>query len=266
MWEEGVERIKPSVAAVLEQLVVDLPDGQFNYLHVLGSAFRLGSEQLEDGDEVPLFLTNHHVSREEARAQKIDWEDPPEAALPLGETVEASERNLILSGKRFAEGRHEDVTVEAAVRAELPSRDLGLLRTTGEGAQLAPVTFREPEPVAAGAPLAAMGYPLQEGPEYEGTRGRLVVSRRFAAGWLSGSDSLAQIDQAPEFLHYEIDMRAYPGISGAPCFDQEGRVVGVMRGNRAHLGVASAYGYAVRNRELFEALEGLDLDLDYQVE
>lgn len=245
MWRDAVEEIEPSVAVVLENLSVDLGDDEFELWHVLGTAFCIHN------DDHPLFLTNEHVARETHKLN-LEVEDAPEAEEIAGEELEGSRKELALVGRPGQGG--EALAVGAEIWQVERNLDLAILASSPGGTRFTPAVFSENN-LRTGAPVATMGYPLQKQPELEPGGGRLELVRRFVAGWV-GSQVPRETDGGGEFPHYEIDIKSYPGISGAPCFGTDGRVTGVMRGSFMH-GDAAVFGYAVRNQELLPALRNV---------
>jgi hypothetical protein len=49
-------------------------------------------------------------------------------------------------------------------------------------------------------------------------------------------------------------MLSYPGLSGSPVFDIEGRVIGINRGSALFLHNIASYAYAIQSPEIIECL------------
>jgi len=133
----------------------------------------------------------------------------------------------------------------ARVLAVDGARDLALLAIADT--TLRPVRWGE-DRAPMGMPLATIGYGLPEGGVVD-TAGSAVkteytVFRRFSAGHSSGYRTLVPNDPSTNVL--ELDLFIFPGVSGAPTFDLDGRVIGVARGYRQFdEDTPSSYGRAV---------------------
>lgn len=259
MWQAAVDELWESVALVASSRVAEVHGQTIRFPIPLGSAFRLG------GGEHPLFLTAMHVLAE----KDLPFE-PLEGEVAIDENggdvrqfagVETHREELGLVSKtgKIQRGDVAPVSAGVEVRETDEDRDLALLAASPSGAELEPVQFAGDDWVETGVPTAALGYPLQEGPElgHQGG-GQMTIKRRFAGGWMSGMSS-QEAPSGEEFPHYEVDIRAYPGVSGAPLFNTAGQVIGLMRRTKMH-GTAAVYGYAVRNDEIFSTLDEWGID------
>jgi hypothetical protein len=225
MWSPAYARIRPSVAALVLKHERKKPRIEWR---VAGTAIFLGRSPL------PTFLTCAHVLLDGHHQQRgeftcLTWEAGSKT-VPLGVRVE-----------------HVFPEIDAAVFV------------TGHEVFGSPASFSERD-LRLGASVAALGVPLPNEPELHADGGGTVnVQLRLTTGFVSSSDALARLPEtrytSPDLEHYELNMFAYPGISGGPLFDISGFVVGMMRGTRlARSEVVAPYSYADRNRELLSVL------------
>lgn len=222
MWENACEVTKHSVYAIVRKLQVE----GHTVWHTAGSAFLIGHKPF------PTFLTNAHVVADEQ--PKVH----PDLAL-------VALRPAAVLGLR--------------VRELIPKLDLAVLDGSLQEPPGKPVVFARKEPLPAGRAIAGFGFPIPAGPVLKGGRGHLTVERRLATGYVSSPETAARFEDASwtpdDLLHYELNMLAYPGISGGPIVDVSGNVVGVNRGSRIHGQQVAAYSYALRNQEILTYLE-----------
>jgi S1-C subfamily serine protease len=98
-----------------------------------------------------------------------------------------------------------------------------------------------------GTPVATIGYGLPEGGIVDTTgaqvKTRFTVRRRFTAGYASTYQTLVAGDPSTNVL--EVDLFLFPGVSGGPTFDREGRVLGVNRGGWELRAETTSYGHVI---------------------
>ena len=178
--------------------------------------------------------------------------------------------HVLLDGHQRARGRFKAATGFGALGSHPVVPDLTILAVKSEidatlfqvdaDVRCTPVVFASVPQMATGMAVAALGCPLPS--EYEsvgGGVGSLAVELRLAVGWVSSIGSYvrfpATLYTSPDLLHHEINTLGYPGISGAPLFNLEGTVVGMMRGTKLDKGqVVAPYSYANRLAELLDFL------------
>jgi S1-C subfamily serine protease len=164
-----------------------------NLAGVCGTGFFAG----EDG----LFLTSDHVM----------------ASPPPGSTL-------------YFYGRTPDEVCDPAVELEHvasdPSRDLYVGRV-GQGHQR-PAELSD-EPVRPGDSLCLSGYPLAD--VKIGPQGGLVANVRRHWQPTFAVDQAEVVIQGRTYSGYIVEHSCYPGMSGAPVFDMQGRVRGLVGAN-----------------------------------
>jgi len=152
----------------------------------------------------------------------------------------------------------ESAAAGISVWTLIPELDLAVLRAGSEAARAKPIVFAGRGLLPPGRPVAGLGFPTPDRPVMHTTGGQLTVSRRLATGYISG-EVTARFEDAPwtaeDLPHYEVNMLSYPGLSGSPLLDVEGRVVGVNRGIRRHGQQIAAYSFSLRNQEVCRLLE-----------
>lgn len=228
MWEVGCRRLEGSVHAVLRQYQ---EDGRRRY-ETQGTAFAINIRR----DAQLLFLTNAHV-----------------VSTPNGERIPDADLALVLHAPSSS-------VAGAAIRNYDADLDIAVLVASVDALTAKAVTFAGTSLLPRGTPVAAIGcaLPLPSIPSETGG-GNLLSQLRLATGYVSVGD---QSDQAAgsssifaELPQYELNMLSYPGLSGSPVFDVEGRVVGINRGTLVFNQQVAAYAYARRNQEVLAKLD-----------
>src|SRR6201984_902126 len=144
-------------------------------------------------------------------------------------------------------GREEDITVVAergtTIKATLagrdPSTDLAILKFTGDAGLPLPA-FAESAPVKLGHIALALGR----------SRGANLVASAGIVGGLSGEWQPrrgGRVDQ-----HIRLDLELYPGFSGGPLVNAQGKVVGINTG-----GLARGRGVTVPNSTVNRVVDEL---------
>ncbi len=226
MWQKACKRISYSVQAVL--LETREKGSKAVRWDNVGTSFAIG------GKTGPFFITSAHVV--------CDLNGKP-----------CDPKRLALSG--HINGKKAVICGVGIVHID-QSIDIAVLEGSREGEAILPVTFAGPNILSVGTPVASMGYPIPAEPELTESGGHLTTARRLATGFVSAGDSLPEFDsQTAKLNQYEINMFSYPGLSGAPVFNLDGRVIGMNRGSLELRGHEAAYAYAVRGVELVKWLK-----------
>lgn len=220
-WSAAAERVRPSIHSIWGSQPA--LDGTVRAFSPVGTAFAVSREGL--------VLTNAHVV--------TDADDAPYPRLSV--LVQTDTGNVLYG---------------AALLAIDHARDLALL---GIGdTTLAPVRWAE-SLAPVGTPLATLGYGLPEGGIVDTVQARVktqfTVFRRFTAGYSSGYRTMVPGDPSTNVL--EVDLFLFPGVSGGPTFDLEGRVVGVNRGHRQLGAEATSYGHVIPRLVVGQFLEAV---------
>lgn len=218
-WSVAAERVKPSIHSVWgSQRALD---GTVRAFSPVGTAFAVSREGL--------VLTNAHVV--------TDVEDVPHPRLSV--LVQTDTGNVLYGAALLAIDDARDLAL------------LGIVDTT-----LVPVRWAV-SPAPVGTPLATFGYGLPEGGIVDTVQSqvktRFTVFRRFTAGYSSGYRTLVPGDPSTNVL--EVDLFLFPGVSGGPTFDLEGRVVGVNRGHRQLGAETTSYGHVIPRLVVGQFLE-----------
>ena len=226
MWQSPCAVVSRSVAIILQQKTNSAGKPE---VRVLGTAFLIAN------DPMPTFLTCAHVM--------LDGHQRPRGTCVVA----------------FGNAAGGPVITEAVVDQVAPELDAMTFVARSSAAGSA-VTFN-PRPAAPmGAPVAVIGAPLPEAPTvYADGNSSLDIQLRLSAGWVSSSEAMVRLPDTlytnPELRHYELNLHAFPGISGGPVFDSGGQVIGMVRGTRLAPGkVVAPYAYADRTSELLRFL------------
>lgn len=225
MWEPACERLVPSVHVVVSAYEFQQGGRDLQLAPwPRGTCFLIN-----DGNQ---FLTNAHVALVE------EGKPAPE----LGVAV-------------FTPDPPNVDYYAAHVSAEVPELDLALLETPETG-HASPAVFAEDELLPMGRPIASLGFPLPYPVDSDDESVSVRITRRLATGHVSSpGETAATLESYPRREQYELSMFCYPGNSGGPCFDVEGRVTAVSRGTRMEGGSTAGYAYAIRNREIHHWLD-----------
>ena len=161
-------------------------------------------------------------------------------------------------------GQHAKVHMARRVRED-PQHDLAILATEGDPHPvLSPSSGPLPD---EGTAIAIMGFPIGNSLGlHPMTNAGIVASVSPIALPQADVESLT----ADRIRHLRapfpvliLDMIAYPGNSGSPVFEQDGRVVGIVSGvylrsiREGALSTPSAITYAVPSAHLVQLMEGL---------
>lgn len=194
-WVAAAERVRPSVHSVWGSKRA--LGGALSAFAPVGTAFAIGRDRL---------LTNAHVVVR-----------PDSSPVPRLHVLVQTDSGSTL--------------MEARIVALDVGRDLALLAVPDT--MLRPVLWSDGM-APMGMPLATIGYGLPEGGVVDTTdmevKTEYTVFRRFSAGYSSGYRTLVPNDPSSNVL--EVDLFIFPGVSGSPTFDREGRVLGVAMGYR----------------------------------
>lgn len=227
MWQKACELVKPSIAVIIRKTV---NDDRLTW-RTVGTAF-----QISDYPQ-PTFMTCAHV-------------------LVNGHGKENFEHAIFSSfGKTDGSSR--------GIKITHISLDLDIaIFVSDEGAKCKNILGFSDSVLEMGTSIAAIGFPNPKSPElFDQSGGRLQLRMRFSAGYISSNDTTIRLPQTLYTLldlkHYEMNMFSYPGLSGAPVFDLEGNIFGMVRGTDLtevgqQYSTASCYSYANRSIELYE--------------
>lgn len=189
---------------------------------------------------------------------------------PLGTSFAVSPRGVLLTGAHVVVGADGTLIARLHVLLQTDSgavlypttvlgldteRDLALLGIADTA--LTPVRWGSGR-APMGWPLATIGYGLPEGGVVDTSRSevtsRYTVFRRFTAGHSSGYRTLVPGDPSTNVL--EVDLFLFPGVSGGPTFDRDGRVIGVNQGqHRYRDGGPTSYGRVIPRLVVGQFLE-----------
>ncbi|MGB7934338.1 MAG: serine protease [Gammaproteobacteria bacterium] len=234
MWQNAVKINEVSVGALIRECKGKR--GEYSW-RTVGTAFRIKSLPH------PTFLTCAHV-------------------LVNGHGIEIGKHALV-SGFPFISSNQPMI---AGVRIEKISLDIdAAIFICGNEASGTPIQGMNNTILPRGTPVASIGFPIPAKPIKTEKGGHFSVNQRFAAGFISSHESHARLVDTPytrlDLLHYEMNMFCYPGLSGAPLFNLDGLVVGMVRGtalmeNEKTSPVVVNYSFADRSDELLEFLAG----------
>lgn len=122
------------------------------------------------------------------------------------------------------------------------------------------------EPLAMGTPIASLGLPAARPHDLDdpADAGWWQLTRRLSTGYVCQNE-YPLIDQDGERFPepvYEMNALIYGGNSGGPCFDQNGRVVGVVVTSLETATETIAFSHAIRSDHLIEALDTLGVSYE----
>lgn len=126
-----------------------------------------------------------------------------------------------------------------------------------------PVTMWAGDPLQSGAPVASLGFPRPRSfwtGDDEDRDYFWQISRRLSTGHVSQADYPLRSRDGDRFPVpvYEMNLHIYAGNSGGPCFDPEGRVVGVIRSSLRSATETLGFSHAIRSDHVIRALDSLD--------
>lgn len=231
MWEQAYTRVSSSVHSIFTNDYWE-EDGE-TYWHPLvhlGSCFLINTKYQ--------FLTCAHVVIGEPPERPII--DPLRIIIHVPGTVPKAPH----LGEVIAIDRDLDLAV-----VQTPADD---------GAPAA--TFAGPDELAAGSPIASIGYPFSRTTHTRrGEAGSTAVEvhRRLSAGFVSGDAVFLRLTGSPTPRKVcEANLFSYEGNSGGACFDVRGRIVGMNSLGRGEIDAAAAgYSYSARNQEIMSFLD-----------
>jgi len=234
MWQKGCEQMLYSVGAIL--LKTPAAGNQPMRWNTIGTSFMI------KGKPDLFFITNTHVICNK------DGKDYNEKDLALV---------TFLPGPRAAICGIKIEFVEKGL-------DIAVLSSSKEGEDAKPVLFAKPSVLGMGSSVASIGFPIPPAPKtIDSKRGSLTVVKRLSTGFISSIDFRPNLGPAVADLgHYEINMLAYPGLSGAPVFDINGLVIGLNRGGLKYYGNFAAYACAVRSAEIIACLKEHNIEVE----
>ena len=123
--------------------------------------------------------------------------------------------------------------VSAEIVGHDPNADVALLKVDPEGLRLTPLELGNPDAIAVGEPVAAIGSPF-------GERQSLSIGVVSAIDRNIESLTRFQIGNA-----IQTDAAINPGNSGGPLLDADGRVIGINAQIRSRSGGGEGVGFAI---------------------
>ena len=232
MWKTACARTEGAVHPVIGRHTFRRGSKTYDVQRPFGSCFSLNSHGQ--------FLTNAHVVLDDRGRQR----EGLCVAVFVASPEPVVEFTAVKVGPRDSEF------------------DLAILDTQTETAAL-PVTFADASQLPMGTSLATLGFPIPADLDVDLDQGYLEtrVTRRLSAGFLSGTEELVLLEPSTTAQPlYELNLLSYPGNSGGPTLDLDGRVVGVNRGTRVFQGAVAAFAWSIRNQEVLMFLRDSEIE------
>ena len=176
------------------------------------------------------------IERRSGSAVAAIWVDFGEGYVQTATAFSVGDSGLMMTNRHVVQGPRNDLrprrlavrfsgsteTWPAEVVATSQDWDIALVRATGSVVWPDPVRFNAgADTIPAGRPLVLIGFPLggdlPDPDDTTSTRARPITSIGVLLGW------------RPE----RLELRGYgaEGASGSPVFDDQGEVVGILRGS-----------------------------------
>lgn len=230
MWQDATAELLPRTFAVVSSLTKEVGGREAKI-----SAVPQGSGFLVCSDPV-LIVTNEHVITDDDGNLLDDLRVGPFGGEPEFREVDGAQWNEWI--------------------------DLAVLRVPASSSA-GPVTLWAGDPLSMGTPVASLGFPVPQGREIDDPEayGIWQLTRRLSTGHVSQAEYSLTDEDGDKFPEpvYEMNTLIYGGNSGGPCFDREGRVVGVVKSSLESKNQTTAFSYAIRSDHLIKALEALDV-------
>lgn len=235
MWQEAAERLLSRTLAVVSSVTVEQGGAHRTYsAWPQGTAFLVCSNPL-------VLVTNEHVVTDDDGDLLDDLRVGPFGGDPEYQEID-----------HFAWADEIDFAV------------LVIDASTSDE----PTTLWAGDPLPTGTPVASLGFPAPQTRDTDDpdAAGVWQLSKRLTTGYVSQAEYPWVNDEGEPFPEpvYELSALVYGGNSGGPCFDREGRVVGMMMSSveqRSAQGRQTlAFAHAIRSDLVIGALDALGVE------